>query len=116
MIRIQPDEGFALRIESKVPGPQVKINPVNMDFTYSRIFGASSPEAYERLLLDVMTGDATLFMRRDQVEASWRWITPILDRWAEENNRPVPSYETGTWGPAGADHLIEASGRKWDTP
>jgi glucose-6-phosphate 1-dehydrogenase len=116
MIRIQPDEGFALRIESKVPGPQVKIDPVNMDFTYSRMFGASSPEAYERLLLDVMTGDATLFMRRDQVEASWRWITPILDRWAEEKNRPVPSYEAGTWGPAGADHLIEASGRKWDTP
>ena len=83
-IRIQPDEGFALGISSKVPGPRVRIYPVNMDFRYGSTFGASSPEAYERLLLDVMAGDATLFMRRDSVEASWRWITPILDRWAEQ--------------------------------
>jgi glucose-6-phosphate 1-dehydrogenase len=115
-IRIQPDEGFALRIESKVPGPHVTINPVDMDFTYSRMFGASSPEAYERLILDVMAGDATLFMRRDQVEASWNWITPILDRWAADASRPVPSYQAGTWGPAGCDRLIEAKGKHWDTP
>jgi glucose-6-phosphate 1-dehydrogenase len=115
-IRIQPDEGFALRIESKIPGPQVKVSPVDMDFTYSHIFGASSPEAYERLLLDVMAGDATLFMRRDQVEASWNWITPLLDRWAADASRPVPSYQAGTWGPAGSDRLIQAVGRQWDDP
>jgi glucose-6-phosphate 1-dehydrogenase len=116
MIRIQPDEGFALRIASKVPGPHVNVEPVNMDFSYSRMFGASSPEAYERLLLDVMTGDATLFMRRDQVEASWRWITPILDRWAQETNGQLPGYEACTWGPAESNRLIESTGRRWDTP
>jgi glucose-6-phosphate 1-dehydrogenase len=116
MIRIQPDEGFALRIHSKVPGAQVKIEPVDMDFTYSSLFGASSPEAYERLLLDVMIGDATLFMRRDQVEASWQWITPILDRWSADTNAAVPTYEAGAWGPAEADRLIAASGRQWDEP
>jgi glucose-6-phosphate 1-dehydrogenase len=115
-IRIQPDEGFALRISSKKPGPHVSIAPVDMNFTYSSLFGASSPEAYERLLLDVMTGDATLFMRRDQVEASWQWITPILDRWAENTDAPLPSYPAGSWGPAEADRLIEATGRHWETP
>ena len=115
-IRIQPDEGFALRISSKRPGPQVRIAPVDMDFNYSSIFGASTPEAYERLLLDVMTGDATLFMRRDQVEASWRWIMPILDRWAEAPHDALPTYPAGSWGPAEADGLIAAAGRHWETP
>src|SRR5437667_464501 len=80
-IRIQPDEGFALRIESKTPGPHVEIHPVQMNFQYDRTFGHPSPDAYERLLLDVIAGDPTLFMRRDSVEASWRWIGTILDRW-----------------------------------
>jgi glucose-6-phosphate 1-dehydrogenase len=77
------------------------------------MFGASSPEAYERLLLDVMIGDATLFMRRDQVEASWRWITPILERWAEQDAEKIALYAAGQWGPAEADHLIEETGRRW---
>ena len=98
-IRIQPDEGFALGISSKVPGPRVRIYPVKMDFRYSSTFGASSPEAYERLLLDVMAGDPTLFMRRDAVEAAWRWITPILERWAEQVQTPLPTYPAGEWGP-----------------
>jgi glucose-6-phosphate 1-dehydrogenase len=113
VIRIQPDEGFALGIMSKIPGPHVRIAPVNMDFRYSSRFGASSPEAYERLLLDVLTGDATLFMRRDSVEASWRWVSPILERWSERTTDPIPTYPAGGWGPVEADRLIEATGRRW---
>jgi glucose-6-phosphate 1-dehydrogenase len=116
MIRIQPDEGFALRIESKVPGPSVNIKSVAMNFSYKDVFGGTTPEAYERLLLDVMIGDATLFMRRDQVETSWSWITPILDRWAEQSASPPARYKAGSWGPVEADRLIEATGRRWDTP
>ena len=115
-ISIQPDEGFALRIESKVPGSRVEIQPVDMDFDYASRFGKSSPEAYERLLLDVMVGDATLFMRRDQVEASWRWITPILERWQEQQTDAVPLYAAGRWGPSDADRLIECTGRSWRNP
>jgi glucose-6-phosphate 1-dehydrogenase len=112
-IRIQPDEGFSLGISSKVPGPRVNISPVNMDFDYSTFFKSSSPEAYERLLLDVMAGDATLFMRRDSVEASWRWISPVLERWAEAGAVTLPSYAPGEWGPAEATRLIENTGRHW---
>ena len=75
-----------------------------------------TPEAYERLLLDVMAGDPTLFMRRDAVEASWRWLTPILERWAEKADTPVPSYAAGEWGPPEANLLIESTGRKWRNP
>jgi glucose-6-phosphate 1-dehydrogenase len=112
-IRIQPDEGFALLINSKVPGPHVRIYPVKMDFRYSSVFGTTSPEAYERLLLDVMVGDATLFMRRDAVEAAWRWVTPILERWAKDREKPIPTYPAGEWGPPEADQLIHAAGRQW---
>lgn len=112
-IRIQPDEGFSFDISSKVPGARVNIEPVVMDFDYCRFFGTSSPEAYERLLLDVMAGDATLFMRRDSVEASWRWISPILARWAEQTATPLPTYGPGAWGPAEAEALIAATGRRW---
>jgi glucose-6-phosphate 1-dehydrogenase len=111
-IRIQPDEGFALGITSKVPGPRVRLYPVQMDFRYSSTFGGSTPEAYERLLVDVMAGDQTLFMRRDQVEAAWRWVMPILERWAA-SSEPLPSYEAGEWGPADANRLIGSTGRRW---
>jgi glucose-6-phosphate 1-dehydrogenase len=112
-VRIQPDEGFSLGINSKIPGPRVRIYPVKMDFRYSSTFGATSPEAYERLLLDVMAGDPTLFMRRDAVEAAWRWVTPVLEQWAEDAGSPLPTYSAGEWGPAEADRLIEATGRQW---
>jgi len=112
-IRIQPDEGFALGINSKIPGPRVRVYPVKMDFRYSSTFGATSPEAYERLLLDVMAGDQTLFMRRDAVETAWRWVKPILERWDERSNEPLPTYAAGEWGPPEADRLIEATGRQW---
>ena len=111
-IRIQPDEGFSLGISSKVPGPRVKTFPVKMDFHYGSTFGGSSPEAYERLLLDVMAGDPTLFMRRDAVEAAWRWVMPILERWAE-SSVPLATYAAGEWGPLEADRLIESTGRRW---
>jgi glucose-6-phosphate 1-dehydrogenase len=112
-IRIQPNEGFSLGISSKVPGPKVRITPVAMDFDYCEFFRSSSPEAYERLLLDVMIGDATLFMRRDSVEASWHWITPILERWGDRADAPLPTYAPGEWGPPEAQRLIEKTGRHW---
>jgi glucose-6-phosphate 1-dehydrogenase len=112
-IRIQPNEGFALSIESKIPGPHVRVYPVKMDFQYGSTFGSPSPEAYERLLLDVMSGDATLFMRRDAVEASWQWVTAILDRWAGQPDLALPTYAAGEWGPAEADRLMESGGRRW---
>jgi glucose-6-phosphate 1-dehydrogenase len=84
-----------------------------MEFNYSASYGETTPEAYERLLLDVMAGDATLFMRRDAVEAAWKFVMPILDAWAEGNERFLPEYRAGTWGPLEADRLIEADGRRW---
>jgi glucose-6-phosphate 1-dehydrogenase len=112
-IRIQPDEGFSLGISSKIPGPRLRVFPVKMDFHYGSTFGGTTPEAYERLLLDVMTGDATLFMRRDAVEAAWRFVMPILERWSEQKGDGLRTYAAGEWGPAEADQLIEATGRKW---
>ena len=114
-IRIQPDEGFALAISSKIPGPRVRIYPVRMDFQYGSTFGGSSPEAYERLLLDVMAGDQTLFMRRDAVEAAWRWVMPILDHWSSGKGltEAIPAYPAGEWGPREADRLIQSTGRSW---
>jgi glucose-6-phosphate 1-dehydrogenase len=112
-IRIQPDEGFSLAINSKVPGPRVRVYPVKMDFHYGSTFGGTTPEAYERLLLDVMAGDATLFMRRDAVEAAWRFVMPILERWAEQRDAPVPTYAAGEWGPDEANRLITSTGRTW---
>jgi glucose-6-phosphate 1-dehydrogenase len=112
-IRIQPDEGFSLGINSKVPGPRVRIYPVKMDFHYGSTFGGTTPEAYERLLLDVMAGDATLFMRRDAVEAAWRFVMPIIDRWTSQRDATVPCYPAGDWGPSEADRLIESTGRTW---
>jgi glucose-6-phosphate 1-dehydrogenase len=112
-VRVQPEEGLAMRIASKLPGPKIRIYPVKMEFNYASGFGGSSPEAYERLILDVMAGDATLFMRRDQVEAAWQFVTPILDRWEKAGVRDVPEYQCGTWGPIEADRLIEPDGRFW---
>ena len=112
-LRIQPDEGLSMHIATKLPGPKVRIKPVTMDFRYGTTFDKQSPEAYERLLLDVMAGDATLFMRGDEVEASWTWITNILEAWDKNGERWLPEYAAGTWGPVEADKLIEADNRKW---
>ncbi|MBD0305221.1 MAG: glucose-6-phosphate dehydrogenase [Nitrospiraceae bacterium] len=112
-LRIQPEESFSLRVISKVPGSKAQTHPVEMNFKYTDAFGVASPEAYERLLLDVMAGDASLFMRRDAVEASWAWIATILDGWAAEETKWLPEYSAGTWGPVEADRLIQSDGRKW---
>jgi glucose-6-phosphate 1-dehydrogenase len=111
-IKIQPDEGITLKFGSKVPG-QPQIRPVTMDFRYGTSFGVASPEAYERLLLDCMLGDGTLFTRRDEVEASWNLITPIHQGWADGPRLRFPNYEAGTWGPAEADEFMARDGRAW---
>ena len=114
-LRVQPEEGLSLRLASKLPGPKVRIYPVKMEFNYSSSFGGTTPEAYERLLLDVMAGDATLFMRRDAVEAAWEFVMPILNHWDKSNAKYLPEYRAGTWGPLEADRLIESDGREWRT-
>ena len=112
-LNIQPEEGLSLRIISKVPGAKAKTHPVEMHFRHGEAFGAPSPEAYERLLLDVMAGDASLFMRRDAVEASWAWITPILEGWKTHGTKWLPEYEAGSMGPVEAERLIQSDGRNW---
>jgi glucose-6-phosphate 1-dehydrogenase len=114
-IRIQPDEGISLKFDSKVPGPTVRTAPVTMEFRYATSFGAEPPEAYERLLLETMLGDSTLFARRDEVETAWAWLDPLLCAWAADARGPEP-YPAGTWGPEAADRLIERDGRKWRRP
>jgi glucose-6-phosphate 1-dehydrogenase len=110
-IRVQPDEGISLRFDSKVPGQTNQIRPVTMDFRYNASFGIESPEAYERLLLDAMLGDSTLFTRSDEVEASWGLITPIHQGWEEHAPQGFPNYEAGSWGPKEADALL--GNREW---
>lgn len=113
-IRIQPDEGIALRFGAKVPtAPEMTVCPVNMDFDYQSAFGKSSANGYERLLLDAMLGDQTLFSHRDGVETTWALFTPILEAWAAKTPEVFPNYFAGTWGPECADHLLEKDGRLW---
>ena len=112
-MRIQPDEGISLRFGAKIPGPSMTIGPVDMDFSYAASFGKSSANGYERLLLDAMFGDGTLFAHRDGVEATWSLMTPILESWAKDPIRDLPNYAAGTWGPATADAMLTTDGRKW---
>jgi glucose-6-phosphate 1-dehydrogenase len=118
LLRIQPDEGITLRFGAKVPGQSMRIESVNMDFFYGSSFQRASPDAYERLLLDCMLGDATLFAREDEVEEAWRVCTAILDGWrAHPPDRiDCPNYEAGTWGPAEADDFMRRDGREWRRP
>ncbi len=112
IIRIQPNEGISLRFAAKLPGQALRIRPVNMDFRYGSSFGVKPPEAYERLLLDCMLGDSTLYARRDMVERGWEIVTPILEAW-KEPAPDFPNYESGSWGPKAAFELIERDGRSW---
>ena len=113
-IRIQPDEGISLRFGAKVPTtPEMAVCPVNMDFDYEAAFGKSSANGYERLLLDAMLGDQTLFSHRDGVETTWALYTPILEAWAAKNPEVFPNYFAGSWGPECSDHLLEKTGHAW---
>jgi glucose-6-phosphate 1-dehydrogenase len=112
-IRIQPDEGIGLKINCKVPGPSSPIQPVKMDFRYSSYFGIAPPEAYERLICDCILGDSTLFAREDEVAASWKLFTPILNQWSQETPQDFPNYASGSWGPESAEAMIAQDGRKW---
>ena len=115
-LRIQPDEGISLKFGAKVPGSEMQIRSVNMDFFYGSSFVREQPEAYERLLLDCMLGDSTLFTRRDEVEAAWGFVQSLLDVWKDEGPESVLSYDPGTWGPQGADEFIWRDGRRWRRP
>ena len=112
-MRIQPDEGITLRFGAKIPGPTTNVKPVNMEFSYAEAFGKSSANGYERLLLDAMLGDATLFADREGVEATWALFTPILEAWAAHPPKDFPNYAAGTEGPKCADELLERDGRAW---
>ena len=111
VIRVQPDEGITLRFGSKVPGTQMEIRDVNMDFAYGGSFTEASPEAYERLILDVLLGEPPLFPRHEEVEESWRILDPIVDYWADRGQ--PQQYPSGTWGPTSADDMLAREGRTW---
>jgi glucose-6-phosphate 1-dehydrogenase len=113
IIDIQPHEGILLRFQAKQPGSTLQLVPVDMHFSYHETFKTKSPEAYETLLIDVMAGDATLFMRADQVETSWSVLTPVLKAWAGRKPLDFPNYSSGTWGPKAADALMAKDGRSW---
>ncbi|HLX56211.1 MAG TPA: glucose-6-phosphate dehydrogenase [Ktedonobacteraceae bacterium] len=115
-IQIQPDEGISLKFAAKVPGAARHLASVDMNFTYATAFGIISPEAYERLLADAMIGDSTLFIRRDETEASWRIVDSIINGWKSMPADSVVTYPAGTWGPKEAEELIERDGRAWDNP
>jgi glucose-6-phosphate 1-dehydrogenase len=113
VIRLQPDEGVKLMLMIKDPGPGgMRLRQVPLDMSFADAFGVRNPDAYERLLMDVVRGNQTLFMRRDEVTAAWKWIDPILDYWKESPELPKP-YTSGTWGPTAAVALIERDGRTW---
>jgi glucose-6-phosphate 1-dehydrogenase len=114
--QIQPDEGLSLILNTKIPGLETRTQPVKMSFRYATTFGSNTPEAYERLVLDAMVGDGTLFIRGDEAETSWKLCTPVLDYWRSVGREGMESYPAGSWGPAGAEALLSAGGQVWRQP
>ncbi len=114
--QIQPDEGLSLILNTKIPGLETRTQPVKMSFRYATTFGSNTPEAYERLVLDAMVGDGTLFIRGDEAESSWKLCTPILDYWRSVGREGMEQYAAGSWGPAGADALLASAGQVWRQP
>jgi glucose-6-phosphate 1-dehydrogenase len=112
VLHIQPEEGFTFHINAKIPGYTTRVRPVNMDFAYGDAFGEATPEAYERLILDALVGDSTLYTRRDEIEASWSFITRILQGWAQDPS-PLPQYKAGSAGPDEAKALTASINQKW---
>ena len=115
-LRLQPDEGITLRFNGKIPGTTIQIRPVRMQFSYDSEFGAYTPEAYERLLLDAIEGDATLFIRRDELETAWAIVDPIREGWARQGLTEREFYPSGSWGPAAADDLLAVRQHAWRNP
>jgi glucose-6-phosphate 1-dehydrogenase len=113
IFRIQPDEGISLLFSAKRPSMQFVVESVAMNFSYQQTWRRPLPEAYERLLLDVMRGDSSLFTRSDQVEAAWKVMDPILRAWDSKSEIPIYTYQPGSWGPAAADDLIRQEDRDW---
>lgn len=116
LLAIQPEEGIFLRFEVKQPGPNLRLSPVMMQFYYRDAFKVRPPEAYETLLLDIIEGDATLFLRGDQAEAAWSVVAPVLDVWSSIRPSNFPNYQAGTWGPEEAEIIIARDGRSWIAP
>ena len=117
VIRIQPDEGITMRVAAKVPGQVTRIRDVNMDFRYGASFGVQLAEAYERLILDCILGDSTLYARKDMTERGWELVMPILDYWAAHKSEAnFPNYEAGSWGPEESFRILEQQGRRWRRP
>jgi glucose-6-phosphate 1-dehydrogenase len=115
VIRVQPNEGIDLRFQAKVPGQQLQLGPVRMNFSYADYFGVTPNTGYETLLYDVMTGDATLFHRADIVEAGWAAVDPILRAWDDDGDGSIAPYAAGSDGPDAADELLRRDGRAWRT-
>ena len=114
--QIQPDEGLSLILNAKIPGLETRTQPVKMNFRYATTFGSNTPEAYERLVLDAMIGDGTLFIRGDETERSWQLCTPLLDYWREQGRQGIATYPAGSWGPNDSAALLEANGHSWREP
>ncbi len=114
--QIQPDEGLSLILNGKVPGLETRTQPVKMNFRYSTTYGSNTPEAYERLVLDAMIGDGTLFIRGDEAETSWQLYTPVLKAWAAAGREGMDSYAAGSWGPANSDALLGTQKHLWRQP
>jgi glucose-6-phosphate 1-dehydrogenase len=113
VIRLQPEEGMKLEVMTKDPGPGgMRLRPTNLDISFEETFKQRYPDAYERLLMDVVRGNATLFMRRDEVEVAWAWADSLLKAWADRPEAPR-AYPSGSWGPTAAIALIERDGRTW---
>jgi glucose-6-phosphate 1-dehydrogenase len=115
-LRLQPNEGISLRFNGKIPGPNLQIRPVRMHFSYDSEFGAYTPEAYERLLLECLAGDATLFIRRDEVEAAWAIVDSVRSGWESKPLTDREFYVAGSWGPDGASELLAGTGHAWRNP
>jgi glucose-6-phosphate 1-dehydrogenase len=114
VIRVQPEEGISLKIGAKVPGSGFEVSSVNMDLLYGTAFLQEAPDAYQRLLLDTMLGDPTLFIRADEAEDAWSILEPVMHAWYQSDK--LPTYQAGSWGPAEADELLERDGRRWRRP
>ena len=112
VLNVQPDEGMGLTIQAKHPGPKLCMSALSMDFKYTDIFHEDLPDAYERLLIDCMLGDQTLFYRQNNMELAWELLTPVLEKWEEEKPKPT-IYEAGSSGPHEADELMREEGRSW---